>query len=355
MLGIGKGEQRIISANMNASTPGMAVFQFANKLDIQDPGRVIFAGHSFGAATIVQLVKSTYYADRPEIANMKNPLFTPAKDSGIRKQITEKNPIILLDMWCFPLISATAAPLYNLPLPAYDDIPSAPGGDAILAVESQQFFKWRDHLHAKARILSPEPSQRVVSSSSFERPNSGIRLSEPNFFYVENSAHLSQSDFGILFPWLTKRVFGAENPERCLRLNLRAQLQLLRNNGYHVARTWSGDIVDGTDTPKQEVAEEDIRGVNDGVTDDKIILDRGSGSKGPVDAWKWIDIVGLGAESAPSEIELIQKTRTRSEEQRAEEGEREMEGEMEPALDDSTPEVVKKEVAAAAGAVGTTS
>ncbi|KAJ9134332.1 Phospholipase A2 [Pleurostoma richardsiae] len=291
--------------NLNGSTPSVAVEQLRDKLNVQEPGSIIFGGHSFGGATMVQFMKSVHYADHPEVKAMADPLYRPSPDSRIRAQITEKNPIILLDMWCFPLLASSTAALYHLPLPAYADVPSAPGGTAILAIESETFFKWTEHLHATARILSPDPAAAVVSAAAFERP-SGIRLPEPNVFYVQNSAHLSQSDFGVLFPWLTRKVFGAEEPERALRLNLRALLQLLRINDVPVARTWAGDLVDGGALAGKPVdGEEDHSGSQDeggtsetdGIEDDKAIFDRSNDGAATVQAWCWIDIVGLGSET----------------------------------------------------------
>jgi platelet-activating factor acetylhydrolase len=313
VCGIDSGNKRLLQSNMNKSTPETALSQLAGLFDVREPGRTIFAGHSFGAASIVQLLKSTYYADHPKIRAMASPYFTPTRESNIRKQITERNPTMLLDMWCLPLISKTADPLFNLPLPIYADTPSAPGGKALLAVESDQFFKWKENLELKARIYSPKPSARVVSSDMFKRP-SGDRFPEPNFFYVKNSAHLNQSDFGILFPWLTKRVFGAEQPERCLRLNMRAQLQFFRNNGYAVSPTSAGNLVD------------DGAEVKETVDNDTAILD----PKGVVDSWGCVRVVGLGAKAGPTEVERLADTRDESEERRADEGEREMAGEMEP-------------------------
>lgn len=309
--------------NLNTSTPASALRQFADKLEVHNPGDIIWAGHSFGSASIVQLLKTTYYADVPAVANSANPLFTPQLRSRLRAQICEKSPTILLDMWCFPLLSPTQTALHDLPLPVYADVPSAPGGTGLLAVESESFVKWKPHLHATAKILSPDPSADVVSPAAYERPESGVRLAEPNFFYVENSAHLNQSDFGLLFPWLTKKVFGAVEPERTIRLNLRAILQMLRINGVPVARTWVGDLVDGSDADKLELAkaaaatapahdESDTKSVEsddtkvesssspshvvaDGINDDKAIFDR-SGS-GRVATWQWLDIVGMGGEA----------------------------------------------------------
>jgi platelet-activating factor acetylhydrolase len=325
VFGIDSGNELLVRSNMNRSTPEPALSQLAGLLDVKEPGRTIFAGHSFGAASIVQLLKSTYYAERPELTNMTNPFFTPAKDSNIRKQITERNPTVLLDMWCLPLISATADPLFTLPLPLYDDTPSALGGKALLAVESDHFFKWKENLELKARLLSPRPSARVISSAAFERSGSRGRFPEPNFFYVKNSAHLNQSDFGILFPWLTKRVFGAEQPERCLRLNMRAQLQFLRNNGYSVAPTAVSDLADDVGIRDGSYEGADVGSIKR-ADNDKAILD----PDGIIESWGWVKVVGLGAKAGPTELDRLGGTRKESEERRAEEGEREMEGEMEP-------------------------
>lgn len=306
--------------NLNLSTPSLA--QFTNALDVKRPGSVIFAGHSFGAATVYQLLKTTYYADVPEVAAIDNPLFTPRKDSKIRLQITEKNVTMLLDMWCLPLLAPNSAPLFNLPLPVYADLSSAPGGRALMAVESEVFFKWKEHLNVKARLLSADPTCDVVEPQTFET-ESGMKHLEPNFFYVVNSAHLSQSDFGILFPFLTKKIFDAEQPERALRLNLRAQLQLFRANNIPVARTYAGDLIDGSHIDKLDLAKKKDPTniiVADGIADDKAIFDR-SGSD-VVDNWHWVDVIGLGASS--------QKETGKSAAEQVEEGEDAMKGELEP-------------------------
>ncbi|KAL2760391.1 hypothetical protein ACRALDRAFT_1073739 [Sodiomyces alcalophilus JCM 7366] len=288
-------------SNLNKSTPTLS--HLADRLHVHEPGSIIFAGHSFGAASIVQFLKSTYYAGSAALDAMDRPLFTPRRDSDLCNQVTERNVTMLLDMWCFPLLAPNSAPLFDLPLPAYADVPTAPGGRALLAVESDAFFKWTEHLHVTARVLSPNPSAQVITADLYQRP-SGVRHPEPNFFYVKESAHLSQSDFGLLFPWFTRRIFNSVEPERALRLNLRAQLQLLRANGVPVARTWVGDLIDGVGCDKDDVAmaEGGDRGANgeggrgggadDGILDDPAILDR-SGS-GKIDCWHWIDSIGMG-------------------------------------------------------------
>ncbi|KAL7791421.1 platelet-activating factor acetylhydrolase, isoform II domain-containing protein [Trichoderma ceciliae] len=305
--------------NLNITTPSLS--QFVGRLHVNDPGSIIFAGHSFGSTTVYQLLKSTYYAAVPEVAAMESPLFTPAEDTSIRKQVTEKSVTMLLDMWCLPLLAPNSGPLFNLPLPLYADVPSAPGGTALLAVESEAFFKWPEHLHTTARLLSPDPTAKVVTPAIFERP-SGNKLPEPSFFYVVSSAHLSQSDFGILFPLLTRKVFNAVEPERALRLNLRAQLQFLRVNNIPVARTWTGDLVDGADIDKLDLAKRDASAdvAVDGLNDDKAIFDKSGNDI--VDHWKWIDTIGLG--------EAGEKESGKSTTEQIEQSEEQMKGELEP-------------------------
>ncbi|KAL7934018.1 phospholipase A2 [Trichoderma chlorosporum] len=317
--------------NLNLTTPSLS--QFVGRLHVNDPGSIIFAGHSFGSTTMYQFLKSTYYADVAEVAAMEAPLFRPAKDTNIRKQVTEKNATMLLDMWCLPLLAPNSTPLFNLPLPIYADVPSAPGGTALLAVESEAFFKWPEHLHVTARLLTPDPTAKVVTPAVYERP-SGNKLPEPNFFYVASSAHLSQSDFGILFPLLTKKVFNAVEPERALRLNLRAQLQFLRANNIPVARTWTGDLVDGAHIDKMDLAKKDGSSTDvsaDGLNDDKAIFDRSGHDV--VDYWNWIDTIGLGE---PDEQKSGQSTT-----EQIEQSEEQMKGELEPSEQPTQPAAMK--------------
>ncbi|KAI1084219.1 phospholipase A2 [Whalleya microplaca] len=332
VLAIDRGGPSSPLTNLNRSTPEPALAQFRDRLHVREPGSVIFMGHSFGSASVAQFLKSVFYAGRPELEDMAEPLYVPKPGSAICKQVTPRNVTILLDMWCFPLLAKSTKALFDLPLPVYADahttIPSSPpssspantppaatttppGGSALLAIESSDFHAWREHLHATARALSPRPSAPRVSADAFYDA-SGVRLPEPHVFYVERSAHLSQSDFGVLFPWLTRKVFGSEHPERALRLNLRAALQVLRVNGVPVARTWEGDLLEGgagglvgkLDVGGEGEGEEGVDGDRgndgvdggvgdvDGILDDPAILDR-SGS-GAVEAWKFIDIVGMG-------------------------------------------------------------
>ena len=86
---------------------------FQNVLDLHS-SRVTWIGHSFGAASIVQLVKSVYW--HQSLPNLKGtgyednpdwrPLYTSAEKSALSKQITAESPLVLLDLWPMPLCSS---------------------------------------------------------------------------------------------------------------------------------------------------------------------------------------------------------------------------------------------------------
>ena len=299
--------------NLNDSTPIASMQNFRGTLDIHRPGSMVFGGHSFGSSTVVQFLKSVFYHDHPKVKSMTNPLCQPDPESDLVQQVTPKTVTILLDMWCFPLVSPSTRELLDLPLPAYTSTPTcpAPGGSAILAVESSSFYKLNRHLHLTARVLSPllQPSSATITPNIFETKD-GIRLPGPNFFYVDNSVHISQSDFSVLFPWATKKVFGVEAPERVLRLNQRAILQVLRANGIAVSDTWVGDLLEGGslehkentqmqgDAKTSDTAPSHINVARSGratINDDPAILERSDDDV--VDYWHWIDVIGLGNEA----------------------------------------------------------
>lgn len=206
--------------------------QFSHILNVHEPGSIAFAGHSFGAATTVQLVKSVFYRPSSEdydAPGSYKPLYTPRSDSALARQITSRNPVVLLDLWTLPIQSPSTAWLRNKPLPSYS--PGGSGGSNILAILSEGFYKWSSNMQETRRVVAPPSS----SSSSPSLPG-------PHIFYPLTSAHLSQSDFGLLFPWATAKVFGCKEPERVLRLNTRAILQVLRNSRVEVAPTSAADL-----------------------------------------------------------------------------------------------------------------
>lgn len=300
--------QRIENLDINASKDKKerveVLWQFDGMLDIHRAGKVAWSGHSFGAATTVQLLKSIYYhKDRP-IEGSGKPLIVPKSDAAIIQQITEESPMLLLDMWCLPLQSPDQAFLWDRPLPSY--AVGGPAGGNVLSVLSEAFYNWEDNLNLnKHAVAAPSPSRRPSVAPRLSRepgqllpnwarlreesiskdsgyasepsrsplrsltrhrsraseltaPSSGgssshrgrtasspspiqnqegkpVRTEGPHTWVVQKSQHFNQSDFGLLFPWLSKRLTKAEEPERILELNVRAMVQVLRESGIEVA------------------------------------------------------------------------------------------------------------------------
>lgn len=268
------------------------LWQFNDMLDIHRPGKVTWAGHSFGAATTVQLLKSVYYY-RERTENDGKPLLSPNPDAALVQQIAAESPTLLLDMWCVSLKSPNQKFLWDRPLPSYAI--GGPNGANILSVLSESFHNWEDNLNmikaviakpslsrrpsiaptitrekgrllpafARLRARSPASDSGYASSGSHERNSpsltrqasrgSGLtipsktsstkaspergeeRTPGPHMFFVGMSQHFNQSDYGILFPWITLKTTKAEEPERILELNVRAMVQVIRESGVEVS------------------------------------------------------------------------------------------------------------------------
>lgn len=209
---------------------------FASALDVHTPGKISWSGHSFGAATVVQFIKSVYYHEsRP--SNGYTPLYRPSPESSLTSQVTPSTPVALLDLWTLPLLSSPTSYLWSKPLPAYNSRSGSPP----LAILSEAFFKWTSNLRETKRAISPPVGEKSALEAN------------PHIFYPISSAHVSQSDFGSLFPWATKKALKAEDPERTLRLNVRAILESLRRSGVKVADTSALDMeLENSETPGLE-------------------------------------------------------------------------------------------------------
>ena len=254
---------------------------FSALLDVHRPGSISWAGHSFGAATVYQFVKSVFYCPTDQILQNSrghHPLFAPAADSSIRSQITPQSTVALLDLWTLPLRSASTAWLWSKALPCYES--GGRGGANVLVILSEAFFKWRGNLISTKQAVSAGPSG--------ERRHDPEK-SRPHIFYPVKTAHVSQSDFGILFPWATKKFMKAEEPERTLTLNVLAILELMRQNGKDVA---SLSDVDG------HAVLETVPGATNGHAVSNVVHKRHAHANGSLDASKQslsanIDILSL--------------------------------------------------------------
>lgn len=275
------------------------LWQFDGKLDIHRAGKVSWAGHSFGAATMTQLVKSIYYsAERP--AESGKPLIKPNPDAAILHQIMPESPLLLLDMWGLPLQSPDQAFLWDRPLPAYTT--ADPQAVNVLSVLSEGFFNWKDNTNINKHIVAPSSRSRRASppprltrekgkmlpswarlqdhspsrdsgyhsqdSPSLTRqvsgdtgraqeaaPSTGPKTSSGSrMFYVQRSQHFNHSDFGILFPFLARRFTKAEEPEWILELNTRAMVQAMREAGIEMVGTDDRDILSPTSHIRKWIA-----------------------------------------------------------------------------------------------------
>ena len=239
LLKLDKSPTQLRNIWAQASQDPDCLGMFASALDVHTPGKISWSGHSFGAATIVQFIKSVYYHEsRP--SNGSTPLYHPSQDSSIVSQVTPSTPITLLDLWTLPLLGSPTSHLWSKPLPAYHSKDGSPP----LAILSEAFFKWTTNLQETKRALAPP----VGENSTME--------AKPHLFYPISSAHLSQSDFGPLFPWVARKIVKAQDPERTLRLKVRAMLESLRRSGIKVANTSALDMeledsgVDGLEQPE---------------------------------------------------------------------------------------------------------
>ena len=203
-----------LDAGDNLTNLAGSSISVASMLQLHEPGSIAWAGHSFGASSIVQFLKSIHYSDTTLMASIP---------STLKAQITATSPSIFLDLWALPVTSPATAGLLSRSLPCYDTASHSDGATAPLVVCSSNFFNWKPNLKATLRLLSPS------------YPDSWP--THPFLFYRLHSAHLSQSDFGVLFPRITKKALKAEEPEQTLTLNVRAILESLRRSGTVLADT----------------------------------------------------------------------------------------------------------------------
>lgn len=210
---------------------------FKSRLDIHRPGCISWAGHSFGAATMVQFLKSIFWQlpgntvdhnTEPHFSNYE-PLYKPRINTPLVSQVTSKSPLILLDLWTLPLRGENVRWLWEKPLPCHAAEKGSPSN--AVAVMSEAFFRWGSNFKATRFVLLDRSTKGNTES------HGNKNRAAPRLFYPIKSAHLSQSDIGILFPWIMRKWLHAEDPDKIMMLNVRAALQMLRENGVALAAT----------------------------------------------------------------------------------------------------------------------
>lgn len=284
------------------------------------PGSVTWAGHSFGAATVTQFVKSIFHHQNlpepkePSGTNDKEwdwtPLYQTKSGSDLVQQITPESPVVLLDIWTMPLRGETTSWLWELPMPCYSRESAISNKPSTVAMVSGEFYGYKGILDRTRALLSEspakaiqliesgadnhqslppavEPSQKDSSTSSFlpdlskQEPKSSVPRSTiptsqnssrtpspsplptststsnaptptssrsslslphttnsnspaPHLYHIPHSAHLSQSDFGLLFPNLTRYAMKALDPHKTIEMNVRAILAVMSGRGLGV-------------------------------------------------------------------------------------------------------------------------
>lgn len=321
-----------------------------------EPGRVTWVGHSFGAATTIQFVKSVYYHQHlPSLKSTEHendedwrPLLDARSNSELVNQITPDSPVALLDLWSMPLRSEVTTWLWERPLPCYNRTPSESvvHRPSVVSIMSAEFHKYTDMLKRTKAALSAKPADAVTaikymkpsqvsgleqtahSTAMATPPNKAVSdvevevevrtagnvegdanlevdtaeasptssasvspipsrtsspgpgdnrsasssttsvvpsfdldlgpssqmnrsssspSSDPLLYLVPDSAHLSQSDFGVLFPNLTRYLMKSQDPEETIQLNVRAVLSIMRGQGLEVESYNGGKENDGED------------------------------------------------------------------------------------------------------------
>jgi platelet-activating factor acetylhydrolase len=202
-----------------------------------DPGSVIWAGHSFGGASIVNLVKSTYHSNPGQDDQGMAGHITAA----LRKQISPASPVLLLDPWFMPLRSPTMRSLLDKPLPCHD-VPQSTS-PRTMSIHSSEFHAcWPEIQSHTTKILSPTPSlvpmqtdeeataelgqhqskaeyiatkRRALTKSKFDGPVETYR-SPARTIVLPETSHITHTDFGLIFPWLTNWFTGQKRPQEAL-------------------------------------------------------------------------------------------------------------------------------------------
>ncbi|KAI9718859.1 MAG: hypothetical protein M1828_006548 [Chrysothrix sp. TS-e1954] len=264
---------------------------FASSINLA-PSSIALSGHSFGASTALAFYKRAFYSDAfsPQGASLGGTLWTPPPSSAAARLLsTPQTPLFLLDLWALPLDSPDNSALHSAPLPWYHSPPSIQQpptsaehrASTTLAILSSAFHNWTSNFRSVCRHLSP--------------PRASGPLDKPFLFYPQRSAHLSQSDFGLLFPRLTKWLAKAEEPARILELNVRAITEVLRRRQVLPESEAGAEFGDGDEADEEDGftlvdAKEEAKG-------DWRILDTSVVER--VRGWMYVD-VEAGAEGRES-------------------------------------------------------
>lgn len=164
----GKGYMGGSSRGLN----GVDWSQWKNRFSVD---KMTMAGHSFGAATVVEVLRHT-------------------------NRFTNVQAGVIYDIWGAPIKPPSDDPKHRIHLP-------------LLGIASEAFMYWEKNWNASMSLMK-EASEHGAPAY---------------LLTVRGSVHINQSDFSILYRHLTSFFMKATvNPERAIDLNVGTSLEFLR-------------------------------------------------------------------------------------------------------------------------------
>ncbi|KAK9449161.1 platelet-activating factor acetylhydrolase [Limtongia smithiae] len=189
--------------------------------------KVIYAGHSFGAATAVATVKGVY--NLLELLHQHKTAPPPSNQTGQEEvpsdykldavdranEYLRAQPaaaLLLLDVWCLPIYETMAIPL---------TVPA-------VGIMSETFYAWKPQMNLVYQLLS---NSCVPTEQQPKTPLSRA------LFLAKPSVHHSQSDFGLLFPTVTRYAFKLsdctyETQAAVMSMNVSGCTEFLKTLGF---------------------------------------------------------------------------------------------------------------------------
>ncbi|KAK9469261.1 platelet-activating factor acetylhydrolase [Lipomyces arxii] len=191
-----------------------------------DLDKIIYSGHSFGAATAVAVVKGAHHfleflyqtetdaqksnSTGEEVVPTTIKLAVPVDKTDEFMRPWKSPALVLLDPWCIPIYETMAIPL-NIPA---------------IAIMSQAFYVWKANMDLVYQLLT----NSACAENTPAPPKVHLFLTKP-------STHHSQSDFALLFPNLTKYAFKLpectyETQVAVMSMNVNGCVEFLRDQGF---------------------------------------------------------------------------------------------------------------------------
>ena len=234
----GDGEEYIYRRNMRkkgypgSSSRGLEGVKWDLWKDRFDLQHVTMVGHSFGAATTVELLRN-----------------------GERFPFVKQG--IIYDIWGAGVKPPADEPQHRIHTP-------------VLGINSEAFMYWESNFEAALSIVKEAASSQPEASPQYppetiRPPPSNSKLSW--LLTVRGTVHISQSDFSILYPGLCSMFLKATaDPKRALDLNIDASLEFLRF-------TLPSDLIWATRAVRAEARNEQLdgEGSNGGVLDTSLL------------------------------------------------------------------------------------